>query len=449
MKDKLTFRETISVASLLFGLFFGAGNLIFPVHMGQLAGGQVWPAIIGFIITGVTIPILGVAALGVSRKKNLVEMSESVGKKYSIFFTCATYLTIGPFFAIPRCCTTPYTIGIVPLMNESRLTLAIFSFVFFAVVLFFSLRPNGILTWIGKILNPIFLGLLAVLVLVALFRPEVAVETLPVDPAYAANPLFKGFIEGYGTMDGIASLAFGVIVITTIQGLGVDKPQSICNNTIKSGIYAGLLMAVIYGAITVMGAQSLGYAQLSENGGIALADISNHYFGKAGTLILALTICFACLKTAIGLVTSCAEIFTEMFPRTPGYKFWAVVFTGFSFCVSNVGLTAIITYAVPVLMFLYPLCITIIFLSLFGRLFGNSKIVYQMVTGFTLAAAFVDFLKALPEGLKATLHLDGFVAAVYEVLPFAKLGLGWVVPALVGLAIGLVIKSVSPKGKLV
>ncbi len=439
MREKLDFKEIITISSLLFGLFFGAGNLIFPVHMGQLAGGQVWPAIIGFIITGVTIPILGVAALGVSHKKNLVEMSETVGKKYSIFFTCAIYLTIGPFFAIPRCCTTPYSVGITPVLGgESKLSLAIFSLVFFAIVLFFSLKPSGILTWVGKILNPLFLVSLAVLVVYALINPGAPTSGLPADAAYSGSPLFKGFIEGYGTMDGIASLAFGVIVINAIKGLGVEKPEAIRNNTIKSGIFAGILMAVIYAAITVMGAQSLGYAKLSENGGVALADISGHYFGSTGTIILALIIFFACLKTAIGLVTSCAEIFTTMFPKTPGYRFWAILFTAFSFAVSNVGLTAIITYAVPVLMLLYPLAITMIFLSLCGKLFGNAKIVYQMVTLFTFLAALVDFCGALPTELATSLGLDAFVAFARGILPFADLGLGWVVPALIGLVIGLV-----------
>lgn len=439
MREKLNFKETITVSSLLFGLFFGAGNLIFPVHLGQMAGANVWPAILGFVITGVTIPILGVAAIGISGKKNLVEMTENVGKKYSIFFTCLTYLTIGPFFAIPRCCTTPYTVGMIPIFGESRLNLALFSLIFFAIVLFFSLKPQGILTWVGKILNPIFLLCLGVLLVGAFVTPGVGVSTLPVSEAYTEGAFFKGFIEGYGTMDGIASLAFGVVVITTIRGLGIVENKPIRNNAIKSGIFAGILMAVIYALITVMGAKSLGYTSLSENGGIALADISTHYFGNVGTIILALIIGFACLKTAIGLVTSCSEIFVAMFPNFMGYKFWAILFTGFSFLISNVGLTAIITYAVPVLVFLYPLCITIILLALFGNAFNHSRAVYVWVTALTLVAAFIDLLNTLPAQLKEKINVQPLVDAAYGVLPFSNIGLGWICPSLVGLVIGLIL----------
>lgn len=118
MKRKLTFQQYIAVASMLFGLFFGAGNLIFPVSMGQMAGRRVWPAIFGFLITGVGLPLLGVAALGMSRCNGLAEMSQRIGKKYGTFFTCALYLTIGPFFAIPRCATVPFAVGIEPILGK-------------------------------------------------------------------------------------------------------------------------------------------------------------------------------------------------------------------------------------------------------------------------------------------------------------------------------------------
>ncbi len=153
MKKNLTLRESISIASMLFGMFFGAGNLIFPAIMGQLAGWNVWIAFIGMFITGVGLPLLGVAALGISRSDGLQALSSQVGKKYSYFFTCLLYLTIGPFFAIPRCATVPFTIGVTPLMGgqSSPLALAIFTTVFFALVLIFSLYPGRIMTWIGRI----------------------------------------------------------------------------------------------------------------------------------------------------------------------------------------------------------------------------------------------------------------------------------------------------------
>ena len=135
---KLTLRQKILVAGTLFGMFFGAGNLIFPVHLGQMAGQNALPAIIGFIITAVGIPILGVAAIGITHSDGLQTLSGKVGKGYGIFFTCLLYLTIGPFFAIPRCATTSFTVGleqVLPQGGNTRLCLLAFSAAFFAAAL--------------------------------------------------------------------------------------------------------------------------------------------------------------------------------------------------------------------------------------------------------------------------------------------------------------------------
>ena len=119
MKRKLTAREIVAVASLLFGLFFGAGNLIFPVHMGQMAGANSVVAILGFVVTAVGLPLLAIVSMALSRSESLAELSGRVGKHYGIFFTCLLYLTIGPFFAIPRCATTSFTVGLEHLLPES------------------------------------------------------------------------------------------------------------------------------------------------------------------------------------------------------------------------------------------------------------------------------------------------------------------------------------------
>ncbi|MBE5968719.1 MAG: branched-chain amino acid transport system II carrier protein [Lachnospiraceae bacterium] len=448
MKKRLSLKEIIFVASMLFGLFFGAGNLIFPVHMGQLAGSNTLPAVFGFIITGVGLPLIGVAAIGISRSTDLFDLGKKVGKPYAFFFTCALYLTIGPAFAIPRCATTSFTVGIEPMLGEnanSKLILLVFSVIFFAIVLFFSLRPSGILTWVGKIINPIFLVFLALLLIVALTHPIASVSEITPDPSYQSGAFFQGFLEGYNTMDALAGLAFGIIVITVIKYLGVKEEGSVAIHTLKAGIFSSILMAVIYIAVTVMGAQSRGLFEISENGGIAFAQISNNFFGKAGILILAITVSLACLKTAIGLITSCSEIFMKMFPKSPGYKFWAVLFVIISFLIANVGLTAIITYAVPVLMFLYPLAITLMLLAIFGRLFKHAKCVYISVTVFTLLAAVFDFIKALPEGAANAIHADVLTGFAGKVFPLYDLGLGWTVPAIIGLVVGLIIYFVRKK----
>lgn len=446
MQKKLTFKEKILVAGTLFGMFFGAGNLIFPVHLGQLAGRNVVPAMIGFIITAVGIPILGVAAIGNTHSDGLQALSAKVGRGYSYFFTCLLYLTIGPFFAIPRCATTSFTTGVYPLL-EGRMaesaSLLLFSLIFFAAVLFFSLKPQGITVWIGKIINPLFLIFLAILVVTALLQPSIPVSAVEPAAAYQNKALFSAFIEGYGTMDAIAGLAFGIVVIDIIRGIGVTDDGAVAKDVLSSGVLTGLLMAVIYVATILMGTQSRGLFEASENGGIALAQISGHYLGSAGSWILAFTITFACLKTSIGLVTSCADTFSRMFPKGFTYKAWAVIFTVFSFGISNFGLSKIIEYSIPALMFLYPLSITLILLALFGKLFEHDRRVYVSVTAFTCIAALFDLIKALPVGIKSGLHLEAAVSLAERFLPMFELNLGWAVPALIGLVVGMSIRAVK------
>ena len=441
---KLTLRQKILVAGTLFGMFFGAGNLIFPVHLGQMAGQNALPAIIGFIITAVGIPILGVAAIGVTHSDGLQTLSGKVGKGYGIFFTCLLYLTIGPLFAIPRCATVSFTTGITPLLgadSPERLYLLLFSAVFFAFVLFFSLRPGKITVWIGKIINPLFLFFFAVLMLAALLAPGAAISAVePVD-AYRSDAFFPALIEGYGTMDAIAGLAFGIVVIDVIRRMGVDNDDAIAEDVLSSGLLTGALMALIYVVSIVVGAQSRGLFELSENGGIALTQIAGHYLGGVGLFILAFTITFACLKTSIGLVTACAETFSKMTNGKISYRSWAILFTVFSFAVSNIGLSAIIEYSIPMLMLIYPPAIALILLAFLGKFFAHDRTVYITTMTGTWAAAIFDCMKTLPAPVQAALHLDAPIAFAAAHLPLFDKNLGWLLPAVIGFAAGMAIRA--------
>lgn len=433
MKSRLGLKENIIVASTLFGMFFGAGNLIFPVHLGQLAGSNVWPAIIGFVLTAVTIPIMGVAALGNTHSESVLVLSSRVSKWYGYVYTCALALTIGPFFAIPRCATTSFVTGVEPILGDGMSVKAaqfIFTFLFFALVMFFSLMPNGIMTWIGRIINPVFLVFLAILVITAIIHPSAAIDEVAPAASYESGSFFNGFIEGYGTMDAIAAMLFGVVIIDNIKSLGVRNDNDVASCTLRAGVYTAVLMALIYILTIIMGAQSRGLFEVSENGGIALAQISEYYLGKAGSIILAITITLACLKTAIGLVTSCSRIFTQMFNTSHGYKFWASLFTLFAFLISNVGLTKILEYSLPVLMLLYPLTVVLIILSLIDELIEKSPGVYIGTTIGAFLPAFCDFLKTLPFGIN--------VSFASKIFPLYDLGFGWIVPSLIGFVIGLI-----------
>ncbi|MCC5467408.1 branched-chain amino acid transport system II carrier protein [Pelosinus baikalensis] len=441
MDKRLTLSSYILIGSMLFGLFFGAGNLIFPVHMGQEAGSNVVSATIGFLVTGIGLPFLGVVAIGVSKSSGLFDLASRVHPIYGYIMTVLLYLTIGPFFALPRTGTVSYEIGLAPyIANEYQtLGLAVFTILFFFVALLFSLKPSKILTWVGKILNPLFLAFLAFLVIVSFLKPMGSISDAAIHGIYATDPFFKGFTEGYNTMDALASLAFGIIVVQTIKGLGVQSPRNIAIGTIKAGSVSVLLMGLIYGCLAYIGATSIGQYKLSENGGIALAQIANYYFGSLGSILLAIIVTLACLKTAIGLITACSETFQELFPASLSYKSYVVLFTILSCLIANIGLTQIISLSIPVLMFLYPLAITLILLALLSPLFKDRQIVYMMTTLCTLLVSIADGINAMPESVKNQESVQGFLIIYRNFLPFFDIGMGWIIPLVVGLGMGWII----------
>lgn len=447
MKERLKLQENLLIGSLLFGLFFGAGNLIFPVYMGQTAGSNILPATIGFLITGVGLPIFGIIASALSESKSLFDMARPVSSVYAILFTSLLYLTIGPLFAIPRTATVAFEVGMHPFIAEEHLKLGlfIFSLIFFALTLYFSLRPGRILDWVGKYLTPIFLVLLSILLIATYVKPMGQVNQYLPQGNYAAQPLFTGLLEGYNTMDALASLAFAIIIISNVKKLGIKNPNSIAIETCKSGVVSVIGMTVIYASLAYMGATSLGSVSRADNGGIILSLVSDHYFGFTGKILLAAIVGVACLKTAIGLITSCAEMFSELFPKSISYRNYAIIFTLFSFIIANFGLNNIIRFSLPVLMFLYPLAITLILLSLLTPVLHRQSDVYKWTTGLTVIAAFFDFCKALPEPLQQNVVVKQIVNFARLYLPGFDYGFGWILPALCGFIIGLIIWGIRAK----
>lgn len=447
MKQTLSLSQYILVGSMLFGMFFGAGNLIFPVHLGQEAGANVVPANIGFMLTAIGLPFLGIIAMGVSRSKGLFDLAGRINTTYAHFITILLYLSIGPAFALPRTAAVSFEIGFASHLDSSLQTvcLAAFTVIFFLLALFFALKPGKIIIWIGKFLNPLFLIFLAVLIIAAFINPMGAPSVMPVQSAYQQEALTKGIIEGYNTMDALASLAFGIIVIHTLSDLGLKNPKDIALGTLKAGIVVLVLMGIIYSSLSYIGAASLGQLALSANGGIALADISTYYFGSFGHILLAGTVTVACLKTAIGLITACSTTFSELYPHTLSYKSYVYLITFVSFLISNVGLTSIIYLAIPILMLLYPLAITLILLAFIDAVCGYHRYIYLCTTVFTLLAAIGDMLGALPFGLNEIAAISSIIEIYRNTLPFFDIGMGWIVPAVIGIALGTVLTFITRK----
>lgn len=445
LNKKLSFASCLAIGSMLFGLFFGAGNLIFPVYMGQLSGSQVLMASAGFIITAVGLPFLGIVAMGISGSDGLFDLASRVHPYYAYGFTVLLYLTIGPMFALPRLSTVSFEMGLSPYIPSQlkEVALGIFTICFFGAALLFALKPSKILVWVGKRLNPLFLVFLSFLIIACIVSPMGLYVQSPVHEVYAASAFFKGVTEGYNTMDALAALAFGIIVVQNIKGLGVQGPKAIALGTIQSGIVSILLMCVIYVSLALMGATSAGIMEPAENGGIALAQIANYYFGGLGSILLAVIVTLACLKTAIGLIAACSETFQQMFPRSLSYRAYVIIFTIVSCLVANIGLTQLIALSIPVLMFLYPLAIVLILLALLSPLFKNRACVYVSATAFTMLVSLADGLQAMPEEIRSAPWARTILAFYKAHVPFFDLGMGWTIPLLLGTGVGLIIAAAT------
>ncbi|MDQ0430710.1 LIVCS family branched-chain amino acid:cation transporter [Planomicrobium stackebrandtii] len=440
MDSKLSFKSYAVVGMMLFALFFGAGNLIFPAQLGQYAGTNVWIAIFGFLITGVGLPLLGILAIGYSKSNDLQDLSSRVHPVYGLVFTALLYLTIGPFFALPRTGAVSYEVGVAPFIGTANATigLMVFSLLFFGISLLVSLNPTKLVDSIGKILSPAILVTLGVLLVAAFVNPMGGQEAP--QPAYTSGAFFTGFTEGYNTMDALASLVFGIIVISAVRKLGVNSPKGVLMATLKSGVVAAALLAIVYTGIAYLGSTSTGALGLMETGGPVLSGASEYYFGTFGATLLAVIIILACLTTAIGLTVANAEFFHKLTPKI-SYKTYVVIFSVFSLVVTNAGLANIITYSIPVLMFLYPLAIVLIMLAFLSPLFRHAQLVYVSTIIVTFFISIIDGLKTLTSslGIANPAWLQSIIDFYSAILPLYSNGLGWLLPALIVIAITTVI----------
>ncbi len=427
-----------AVGLMLFALFFGAGNLIFPAFLGQQAGENWFSAMLGFLLTGAGLPLLGVIAIGYSNSRDVQVLASRVTPLYGILFASALYLAIGPLFATPRTATVSFEIGVVPYISEENKTLglALFSLFFFGVAYWLSLSPGKLVGRIGKILTPALLVTIAILMGYAALNPMGALTVPQGD--FAIRPFAKGILEGYGTMDALASLVFAIIVIDAVRAMGVDNRAELLRTTTIAGLVAASCLAVVYLMIGYMGATSVAGLGMQENGAAVLSKTAQYYFGNGGNILLSVIVFLACLSTAIGLIVANAEFFNRLCPGI-SYKTFVTIFTLVSMGFANKGLAGIISFSIPVLMLLYPLTVVIILLAFLHNLFGGGRIVYICTIFFTLIVGVLDAYKA------AFGFSDETAAAINNALPLYDIGLGWVVPAVVGFILGCILNAVFKK----
>ena len=421
---------------LLFGIFFGAGNLIFPPTLGAQSGEQFLPAIAGFVFSGVGIAVLTLIIGTLNPKGYIYEISKKISPLFATIYLAALYLSIGPFFAIPRTATTSYAVGISPLLAEADkgLGLIVFTLIYFVAAYLIALNPSKILDRIGRILTPVFALLIIILVILGAFKyganaPQTATEV------YQTSAFGAGFLEGYNTLDALASVAFSVIAVQTLKQLGFSSKKEYISTIWVVGIVVAIGFSALYIGLGFLG-NHFPMTEEAMKGGTPgvyiLSQATQEIFGSTAQLFLAAMVTVTCFTTTVGLIVSTAEFFNGRFPQI-SYKVYATVFTLIGFAIANLGLDAIIKYSVPVLVILYPITITIVMIVIVNKFVALSKPGMQLTMGLVTAIAVTSVLASSFEISTLTNLINS--------LPFANASLPWLVPAIIGILLSLVLPN--------
>ncbi|BES65654.1 branched-chain amino acid transport system II carrier protein [Gottschalkiaceae bacterium SANA] len=433
--DRLTKKDVFLVGLMLFSMFFGAGNLIFPPFLGQLAGEQTWIAMGAFAITAVGFPILGVVA--VAKSGGLSQLASRVHPWFAGIFIVSIYLAIGPFLAIPRAGSLPFEMAVAPYLAEGiSLTFAmgIYTIVFFALNFWLSLSPGDLVDRMGKVLTPILLILIFIMFGGAFFNPIGSYGTAI--GAYKEAPFVQGFLDGYLTLDTLAALVFGVIIAVSIRAKGIKDEKAIVSGTIQAGVIAGGFLFIIYAMLAHLGAMGGSEFGFAENGAQTLTYVVTAMYGFPGAILLAVIFTLACISTSVGLTAACSQYFSEHTPLS--YGVWVGVITLISMLLANMGLTKILVVSIPVLLAMYPIAIILILLGLADRVIQGHTFTYRFTVLLTGIVSFTDALG------QSGIELGKFSQMMAK-LPLYEKGLGWVFPAFFGMAIGLVVKAMQKK----
>lgn len=402
----------------LFAMLFGAGNLIFPPMLGYETNSTWLIAIIAFVITGVGFPFLGIISVSIVGN-NMDDFANRVSPIFSKIFAIISILTIGPMLAIPRTGATAYEITFLYNGLDSPIYKYAYLILYFAIVILFSLRASKVIDRVGKILTPILLILLILIIIKGIFATDLYINSDTYPHAFK-----RGFLEGYQTMDTIASIAYAGIILKSIKnGRNLDRKQEF-SFLIKAGLVAIGSLAIIYIGFAFIGAK-MHSVLVTEDKIELLVKMTSHLLGKYGTIILAVCVAGACLTTAIGLVATVGEYFSNI--TKVKYETIVILTVFSSFLLSILGVESIIKIAVPILVLIYPVIISLIILNIFHKYIVNDNI-YKGVVLFTGIVGLIEALQVL--NLK-----NDTITSIYEILPFSDFGLTWLLPGILGFII--------------
>ncbi|MBS4931347.1 MAG: branched-chain amino acid transport system II carrier protein [Clostridiales bacterium] len=434
--EKLDRKNRLLMGITLFSMFFGAGNLIFPPFVGAMAGQSSVIASIGFALSAIGLPILGVAA--VTKSGGLETLASRVHKKFAFVYILILYLSIGPCLAIPRTASTSFSMAVVPFVKEVKEGhQLIYSILFFVVAMLIALKPEKLTEYLGKKLTPCLLVLIVIIFIGSFLHPagKLALPT----GGYQELPMIKGFLDGYQTMDTLAALNFGMIIAMNIREKGIQKEQSIMRETIFAGWIAGIILCIVYGMLFYAGAISSETFKGAKDGTEILTALTQFLFGRVGVIILALVFLIACLNTCIGLLSCCGKYFHSIVPKI-SYRNWVFLFAFVSMIISNIGLTKILELSVPVLNAIYPVAIVLIILAYMEPFIGRYRAIYPFVVTLCVVSSVIEVLE------KKNIVIYGITTLIKQ-MPFYNAGFGWVIPSIIGVILAILYSEIT-KGKV-
>lgn len=426
MNSKTRVLNVLVTGLALFAMFFGAGNLIFPVMIGVESGVEQVPATIGFMLTGVLLPMAGMIAAATS-SSGVLGIIERISHYPGLVFCWLIFLSTGMLYAIPRTAAASFSMSFQASTGDSHLALFIYTLVFFGIAGYLCLNPRNVLDRIGGILTPALLILLAVIIITAVATMSPS-EAAPIEK-YASTPTLKGIFDGYGTLDAIASFVFGVVIIRALRQKGFQPGRQLFGVTALSGVIAAFFLGLVYFGLSMVGSRVGRLNPDVKDGGEGLAFAAQHLFGPAGRVVLGAIAILACLTTAIGLVEASTQFFRGLFPQI-SRPAWVVLHVIISLAIANLGLEALVNVIVPVMMFCYPITIMLVVTCILDIFIpGHMFWAYRL-------SVWVAGIFGLFDGLKAAGVLENWIDTT---IPLASLGLGWLIPSLVMLVLGLII----------
>ena len=432
MSNKLRGKSLLLVGFTLFSMFFGAGNLIFPPFLGAEAGQNAWAALAGFAVSAIGLPIAGVIA--VARAGSLGVLASRVHPRFALVFTMLIYLSIGPCLAIPRTASTSFQM-LAPFIGSEGSHQLLYSAVFFAAAFAVALHPEKLTDRLGRVLCPTLIVLILVLFGSCLVHPVAPHYASPA-AEYQSLPALSGILNGYQTMDTLAALNFGAVIALNIRTRGIDEEGEVRRGTISAGLIAGALLLAVYSMLTHAGALSGAAFPGGATGADTLTSLALGLFGRGGQMLLAAIFVIACFNTCVGLISSCSAYFHTLVPKVPA-PVWAAFFALLSMVISNAGLDQILTISVPILNILYPPAIVLILLSFLPRSIQRFSAIYPVGIAFTSVASILYAAQGMGLSIPA---LDRLLKAV----PLSGMGLGWVLPALAGVLLGVLVSVALP-----